>query len=209
MGLAELRADAKLNRERLLRLDIESMDSEQLAKVIKTELADNVWPWLHALVGAVDEEIVAELADQGEAIDELIDQSQNILHPELTGKIVGVFGTGKIIALALDQLLADHPDLLDELSRKRLGEMTRGYMQTAEIVTQEVVDATIELEPEPDEDDAQGEDDPQPPLTEVAPTSDVIDDALDDDDDDSAVADETDSSDDAEVESLLAELDTE
>ena len=201
MGLAELRADAKLNRERLLRMDHEGMESEQLAKVIKSELADNVWPWLQALVGAVDEEIVAELADQGEAIDELIDQSQNILHPELTGKIMGVFGTGKIIALALDKLLEDHPDLLDELSRKRLGEMTRGYMQTAEIVSQEVIDSTIELEPEEDaEDPVEPAPDiapaaPEPaPNTEAVATEDVIDDALDDDND---------------VEALLSELDGE
>lgn len=152
MGLSELKADAKVSRQRILRMDLESMDNDALVAFIKSEFANNVYPTIEAMVGAIEEEVVSELNDQGEAIDELIDQSQNILHPELTAKIIGVFETGRLIAIALDKLLEDHPDVIDEVSKKRIVEMTGAYQQAVEMVTEEVVDSTVDLGGDDEED---------------------------------------------------------
>ncbi|MBG7606160.1 MAG: hypothetical protein IZT58_16275 [Actinobacteria bacterium] len=193
MGLSELKADAKVSRQRILRMDFEAMDNASLAAFIKSEFANNVYPTLEAMVGAVEEEVVAELNDQGEAIDELIDQSQNILHPELTAKIIGVFETGRLIALALDKLLEDHPDVIDEVSKKRIADMTGAYQQAVEVVTEEVVDATVDLGPD-DEDEDEG-DEPKEADTEpgkkvqtpapvpLQPVGDEVEEELDDEDD--------------------------
>ncbi len=159
MGLSELRADATLNRERLHRAALEGLTHEELATFVKGELADNLWPWLEAFSQAVDEEVVAELADQGDAIDELIDQSNNILHPEMTAKIVGVFESGKLLCLALEKLLADHPDVVDEMSKKRLTEMSKRYQQLVEMCTNELADITVDLEAEAEAEESEAKPD--------------------------------------------------
>jgi hypothetical protein len=193
MGLSELKADAKVSRKRILAMDLESMDQGALVAFIKSEFANNVYPTLEAMVGAIEEEVVAELNDQGDAIDELIDQSQNILHPELTAKIVGVFETGRLIAMAFDKLIEEHPDVIDDVSKTRLTEMTKAYQQAVEVVTEEIVDATVDLEPgegeeeevdpEEEEDTAPGKTRPAPP-TPLKPVGDEVETEVDDDDDD-------------------------
>ena len=192
MGLSELKADAKVSRQRILRMDFEAMDNAALAAFIKSEFANNVYPTLEAMVGAVEEEVVAELNDQGEAIDELIDQSQNILHPELTAKIVGVFETGRLIALALDKLLEDHPEVIDEVSKKRIADMTAAYQQAVEVVTEEVVDSTVDLgpddedeggEPKEEADTEPGKKVQTPVPAPLQPVGDEVEEELDDEDD--------------------------
>jgi hypothetical protein len=72
MGLAELKADCAVHRERILRMDFAKLGDA--GKVIQTELAENVWPWLDGLIDSLREEVLEEVADLGEAIDEIIER---------------------------------------------------------------------------------------------------------------------------------------
>ncbi len=132
MGLIELRADCKLQRERIL--------SSKLPAGLKEELADNVWPFLEALV--------EENLGMDDAIGELIDQSDNVLQPELAAAIVGALEMGKMICKEVEALI-DEAD--DDLRKKRVTGMLKQYRLAAEVVTDEVAAATIEMEPEDDE----------------------------------------------------------
>lgn len=136
MGLIELRADAKLQCERIR--------SSKLPEGLKTELADNVWPFLEALL--------EENLGMDEAIGELIDQSENVLQPELAAAIVGALEMGKIICKEAEALLEQSDD---DLRNKRVTDSIKQYRQAAEIVTDEVVASTVDIEAEYDEPGAQ------------------------------------------------------
>lgn len=171
MPLMDLKADAKLNLEAL---------PPDMEPAIRQAL-ENVWAWSDALVDALREEVVEELRLQGEAIDELIDNNDNVLHPELTARIVGVFEIGKLVCNELEKLLAtiDDPEIVDDLTRKRIDELVSGYRHTAEVVTLEVSEYTVDVDDlladdgqpgdgqadegdEGDEDDEDDDDEPTP-----------------------------------------------
>lgn len=162
MGLAELRADARLHRERLLKVNWNTMATADVVKVIKTELAENIWPFLHELFGAIDEELAEPIADLGEAIDEMIEREESSIHADLAAMIIGVFEHGKLMANELEKLLP----AADEVTRKRLGEMIHAYRQGATIVTERVVEVTIEIDDEGGDGSSDESGDEQPPAEE-------------------------------------------
>jgi hypothetical protein len=137
MGLAELRADGRLNRDRVLRAELPDVDTEWC----KREFADNVWPFLEELVRCVQEDVVEEVRDLGEAIDEIIEREHSMLHPELAAMIIGVFEAGKLVCVELEKAIADSED---ELAKKRITELMHAYLQGAEIVSERVAEVTLE-----------------------------------------------------------------
>jgi hypothetical protein len=149
MGLAELKADAKLLREQYAQGEGD-MD-------MRRELADNVLPLLMQILDGVianDAEVRDEVADLGEAVDDLIDDTGDVLHPETTTKIVGVIEIGKLLAGELAALVvakdANGKPKLDDLTRKRVAELVKTYRQGAEVVSAMLVEITMPVEPSTD-----------------------------------------------------------
>lgn len=139
MGIAELKADAKIYLERLGTIEPDKLD-------LKTELRDNVIPLFQGLCQHVEQqeaEIALELADLADAVDELIDQSDEILHPETSAKIVGVVELGKIVAAELDSLTNM---VTDDMRRRKLRAMIASYRQGAEIVIDMIQQMTLDPE---------------------------------------------------------------
>lgn len=165
MGLAEVKADVQLAREQLLKLPLDKFNAKQ-------ELTENVLPLFESICTAIEEEfgeLAEELADQGEAIDELIDQSGDVLHPDTTAKIIGVFEVGKALAAELEQALPK----LDDLAKKRIRQIIKTYRQGVQVVSNELAEITLtpeeleeraaaaanaDSEPAPDGEPAQSDD---------------------------------------------------
>jgi hypothetical protein len=179
MGLIELRADCKLQRERIM--------ASNLPEGLKTELADNVWPFLEALL--------EENLGMDEAIGDLIEQSDNVLQPELAAAIVGALELGKLICKEADALIGQTED---DLRKKRITDLLKQYRQAAEIVIDEVAAATVDLEPDED-----------PTPVEIPTTDDPEEDpdADPEDADAEAEADHADDDDDAETDPVVEEDD--
>lgn len=130
--LQTLKADCAVRAEVVGKMASMSPDA------VKRELVKNLYPLLEQIVGAV----IEELDEQGAAIEELIDQSDNVLHPEFTAQILGVFQLGKMLCDELEKMLAD----ADDLAQKRLGDLITAYRRGAEQVSQACTAVTIEIE---------------------------------------------------------------
>lgn len=150
MGLQEIKADARVLGERLQKMPIVDID-------FRHELTENVLPLFEGLCNALEEEVVVRVDDLEEAIDELMDQSTDVLHPETSAKIIGVVEFGKQLATELEQLIAKGK--LDDLTKKRVKDLVKTYRQGAQIVTDIVTEITIpldEVEPPEDDDEEEG-----------------------------------------------------
>lgn len=144
MGLSELRADAQLVIERLSKLPAASFDA-------KAELTDNILPLLIGITEAIQEGLEAEVADLADAVDELIDQTGDVLHPETAQKIVAVLEVGQMMSLELEALLKSGK--VDDVKKKKIATMIHAYRQGAKIVGEIVVEITMLDEPDdPDQD---------------------------------------------------------
>lgn len=151
MGLAEVKADAKLLRERLISIDSAKLD-------VRLELADNIVPLFEGLVEALQEGLEAEVegleaevADLGEAFDELI--SGEKIHAETAGKIVGVLEIGKLLANELDAVLAK----FDDVGKKRVRALVKAYRQGAEVIGEIITEITMPVDDEDEEDGDPGD----------------------------------------------------
>lgn len=141
MGLAELRADAKLERERIAALPMDQFDA-------KRELTENILPLLEGLAEAIAQdneardEVIESLAQD---VDDLVDQSGDVLHPETTAKILGMFEAGKLLANELEKAI----NKFDDVTKKRIRFLIRSYRQGVEVVgsiVQEITMAPDEIE---------------------------------------------------------------
>jgi hypothetical protein len=180
MGLPELKADCKLQREQLLDMSLPT-DPTELGAWVKNYLANEVW--------AHQEAVVEEALHLGDAVDELIDTSESVIFPELTAKIVGVIEYGKLICKEVDKFLEDCED---DLTKKRVTEMVKNYRQAAEVVTDEVAESAVPMEEE-DADVGEEEVDEASPveaIDDVAEVADVVDDEDADDEVDDIIDDE-------------------
>jgi hypothetical protein len=158
MGLAEVRADARVLAERLQALP------ESEAINVKQILCDDVLPLFDGLVESIQEGIEADVADLEDAVDELMDASSDVLHPETAAKLIGTLEFGKQIALELEALLKKQKT--DDLSKKRISGLIQMFRQGAEISLGIIQEITIpldeatppETEDEPDPDEGEEED---------------------------------------------------
>jgi hypothetical protein len=141
MGLQELRADATLVRERLAKLDPDKIN-------YKSELCDNLLPLFEGLIDAIGEEVLEPQAEIEEALDDLIDQASDVLHPETAAKIAGVIEYGKLLAAELEALMPS----LDDIGKKRVRTIVKTYRQGAEVVGQMIIEMTV-----PEDEDDEGE----------------------------------------------------
>lgn len=171
MSFLQLQSDAKLNMEQLGDLD----------PVVRVAL-ENVWAWNEELCSLVRSEIMTELNSLAETVDELIDQSENILHPDFTARIMGVFETAKMVANELSVMMADAD--IDDMRRKRIEKLVdtlrRGVstvgLEIAEVTLdpaiEEVDDQALSLSLDDDDDDDDGGDEVMSPEDVDAASSD-------------------------------------
>lgn len=151
MALADLKQDLASHRERLSKLKLDGMAPEKFAAVMKMELVENVFPLFEALVESIEDEVLVQVDELGQAVDELIDQSEDVLHPETAAQILGVLEVGNLIAKELESALARLKELEadDELERKRATDLIIAYRQAHPII--EGMIGQITLDPSEDQ----------------------------------------------------------
>lgn len=154
MGLAEVKADAVLAREQLLKMT--DLDPIKL----RTQLTENILPLFEGLVDAVAEELGAmggDIDELDQVVEQLIDETGEIISPETGAKIVGLVEIGKVLADELEGLLAK----VDDLSKKRVRQLIKSYRQGAQIVA-ELVTELVDTGSEDDDDEQPGEGESEP-----------------------------------------------
>lgn len=161
MGLSEIRADAVFNQKRIAGLELDKLSREKLVDFVKTELAQNVYPFLEAFAEAVQkdlgqiEETVGELDEAVEALEEGNDEEA--LHPETAQQILGLLQLGRTISAACTPFVTKGVQITDE-KRKRLKNMIAAYAQGFEVVAEMIVAITVKPEPEDADQAEDGED---------------------------------------------------
>lgn len=158
--LQQTKADAQLNRERLVATKISDLPQpvtlESLFDWLKSELALNAYPLVEALTDAVQEDVVRDVAELAQELDALAEDSE-FLHEETIGQILTVFDQGKVLC----QLLEAATKAGDQTTRKRAQNAIRTY-RAQESAVRDVVMAipTLEADGEPDDGGDGGDDDP-------------------------------------------------
>lgn len=156
----QLKADLAAHGARIAATDFSGMPKDKLARALQSELADTILPIFEELVGMIQRQ-AAETDSSVEMLAAALDDmtAGDVLSPETTAKIVGVFEVGKLLANELEAVMAQHPD---EVKRKRLGTLIAGYRTAVEQVTEVVADATVEYDDQDDDGgDADDADDDQ------------------------------------------------
>lgn len=163
--------------------DIDSYLSSLVASTepldLRRELVDNLLPLLMSMIdGSAKVEALEEMgeavADLEDAVDQLIDGSEEILHPESAIKIAGMIEIGKILANELEGMLK-RVKVSDQNHLRRMRDAIAAFRQGSEVVEDLLEEITIEPTEEP-EAAAQA---PGPHLASV-PDPDADDDAGDD-----------------------------
>lgn len=170
-ALSDFRSDAKTLRERY---------AAETSIEARLELADNVIPLLEGIMEAVDakfSEHDEHIDELGAGLDELIDQSNDAIHPETAEKIASVLEVGKMMSDVLEKNLKK----LDDVSRKKAVQYITAYRQGTEMLLAMLEEITI-----PDDEDDADPDDPAPgaPLVTIPMPDDAEDDPDDSDGDD-------------------------
>ncbi len=155
MGLPELRADVKLLRDQYAQ-GTDALD-------LRRELSENLLPLLTSILEGIAEEhgkLADEVVDLGEAVDDMMDDTGDVLHPETTTKIVGLIEAGKLLANELGALLPK----LDDVAKRRVAQIVKTYKQGAEVVLAMLVEITMPVDAEDvaaqaGDDDEEGDDD--------------------------------------------------
>lgn len=187
MGLAEIKADSKLNRQRIAAIDFSKMDRAALAKFIKDELVENVWPFLEGLVEATQgemkaiDEAVGELDEAVEVLEQGGDDEE-ALHEETAQQILGVLTLGRQIAIEIGPVLAKG-GTLDEIKRKKIARMVKVFRQSVEVVAEVIVALTVKPEEEPADGAPAGEPGDEDDIEDDAAAVDGDDDEGDEDGD--------------------------
>jgi len=147
MALQDLRSDLATALEQITAASGSSLD-------LKATLIDTVFP---LLAGVIDEMVNAEasVADLGSAVDELINQDEDILHPETAQQISGVLAAGLLLATEVEKLKG-----VDEVTKKKLGKLILAYRAGVQTVEQIIAEITIPLDEldgaDPDSEDEDG-----------------------------------------------------
>lgn len=149
MGLPEVRAEIKILRDQYAAGGDDALDARR-------ELAENVLPLLDLLAEAIakdHDELRDEVGDLGEAVDDMIDDTGDVLTPETTTKIASVLEAGKMLCKELVALLPK----ADDVGKKRIAALVKAYRTGTEVVLGILTEITVPVEPEDEGQAAQGE----------------------------------------------------
>ncbi len=137
MGLQELQADARLVRERISKLTASQID-------VKVELTDNILPLFEGMCEAIHEGLEREVADLGDAVDELLEQTEDVLHPETSGKIMDVLRVGALLSGELEKAAPK----LNEVDRKRAKALIQAFRHGLTAVAEIIAEITLVDDPD-------------------------------------------------------------
>lgn len=161
--LQTIKNDITSHIARLAGANFARLSKDDLAKVLQQEIAENLLPLLGDMADAMlttTKDTDERLEDLAGAVDGILDQDEDMLQPETTAKIIGVFQLGQAIAAELAGMLAKHPP--DQITKRRLEQLLAAYALGVETVSDHVTAVTL-VEENPDgadqDDDADDEDD--------------------------------------------------
>ena len=147
MGLQEAIADIRVVRDQLAKSAPDG-DVKKLAPWQQFML-DNMLPLIEGIAGGAQadlDEVDEVVEDMGNALDELIDNTGEMLLPATTTKILGVLQCGKLVADELEKLLKAGAS--DDLSKRKCRELIGMYRQGVELVAAELSEITTPAEDE-------------------------------------------------------------
>jgi hypothetical protein len=183
--LAQLRADAALHRERIMReLDPSTFESPAaLAAWLKTELAFNLYPMFEASVTAIEEDVLADLDDLGTQVDALLESEGESISEVTAQQIYGVCDAGRDVCALLERVTKS----ADTVTRSRATRAIRQY-RALEMQLRPVIESLVVVDDEDQagaiEGDGEGavdggeavDPEPEPSPDELEPGDDVGDD---------------------------------
>lgn len=186
MGLPEAKADLKIAAE--------GIATATTVDELKAQMLDNLIPAIEGVAQAANDELAERdsvISTLIEDVEDLVDDRGDILQPETTEKILGVFELGGEIAKMLEATIKTSKD---DLVKKRAASLIKSYRQGVLVTQDYLAEITVPVEEEPDAvvpSDA--------PEAQEADDDDDDDDDLDDDDleDDEADDDDEEEEDDA------------
>ncbi len=124
-----------------------------------------------------------DLNDLGAAVDEIIDQSEDVLHPETATKINEALELGRGLAATLELIMRQYPQVsADPKAKKAANFLIKTYRGKAMEVSQILAEITTPLDDEEDEPDLSNV--VPMPANGIAPSNENDDEDQDDDGDD-------------------------
>lgn len=122
--LDALIADFRLRRKALKERPITSFEQ------LNAELCNNFYPCMEALA--------EEIREVDAVIQEVVEQQESYIDPELVAQILQTLALGEALAREVEKLL------LDDLTKKKLEEIIKAYRHSAEVTTMGVADAATD-----------------------------------------------------------------
>lgn len=142
--LDRLIADFSLTQKKIRGISAERFD----LATVKTILAEDVLPSFIALA--------REVRDIDDGVQDLFDQEESLIRPDLAAVIMSAFRLGVELADEVEKSLSK---LDDDLAKKKLGDKLKGFRQATEVAVM-CVDQVMEDDGETDE---VGEEEESPP----------------------------------------------
>lgn len=152
-------ADVRVSRKRLLKWvesDLPNMEPGEAIRYLVVEMANNVYPTIEATL--------EQVAEVDEAVLEMVDQQGSFIQPELVAQIFQTINIGGTICDEIKKLN------LDDLTKKKLSDLTAAFEKSAEITTMGV---TASMTDGDDEDEPPETETPEAPATDTEETIDA------------------------------------
>lgn len=176
-ALAECKADVKLLRQQIAETEIDKMTRDDLAKFVKTQLADNLLPLFEAFVETID----AKMIEHEDAIGELDAAIENIegdnegIHPETAEQFGNFIG----IVLAYEKAVQPLVKKADDVTKRKLAPLRKHLLEGAQVIAAMIADLTIKPDDDAPATDGEPEGDVEPEDGEDAEDEGAEDDGLD------------------------------
>ena len=152
--------DFRLNRKRLLQWLPDVLEKAETLEDLKGalayvvgEIANGVYP---SLIAEAE-----QIAEVDEVIQEVVDQQESYLHPELSGQIFQTLAIGGALAGEVRRVAED---LDDDLKRKKLNDLVDAFVKSSELTEMAVNEASSFDDDDDDDDDDENRDDEDPPV---------------------------------------------
>lgn len=159
MGINELTSDLKAYEQRLASLGLAAMPPGEFQATIQRELQENLVPLLGSIAELLARDVLVPLEELGGAVDQLIDQSEDLLQPTTSAQIQAVLEMGIGLIGEMKPLLAK----ADDVTRARLAGAVTAFEASAAAAIQMVQSITLDDEADDDDgtdgaDDKEGDD---------------------------------------------------
>lgn len=132
-----------------LHRNVKALEAAGLPPEVKKYLKGTLWPFLEAIVGGV-EAVDGVLEEQAEALDELIEESSELLHGETASEIITTLSLAGELAAALKTKLLANDALIAKI--EEFGIKAAKVMETVAEISVDDTEAEGDDEKEEDAD---------------------------------------------------------